>query len=367
MAYPCEEVCDGVDNDCNGDADEEGATGGTEWYFDADRDGYGTDGFRVTACTAPSEDYVAQSGDCDDATAGVNPGAQEYCSGRDDDCDDLTDYDDDSVAGLKTWYINQDGDAYGVDDPETNREACDPPLKYAYDPGDCDDTDPLVNPSAIERCDGADNDCDGFTDDEDEDMVGEGTWYADTDGDGFGSAVSGSMEQCAQPDGHVDNNSDCDDTNALISPDGEEVCNESDDDCDDLIDEGLTITAYEDADGDGHGTMEGAALSVCSIADGLSAEATDCDDSDGGVYPGATETCNDTDDDCDGVTDEGVTTTYFRDADADGYGTPEESVEACSQPMVFQRTGQTAMTTIPPPTLAAPKRATVWTMTATKK
>ena len=80
--------------------------------LDADRDGYGTEAFAVTACAAPSEDYVAEAGDCDDGTAGVNPGAQEFCSGRDDDCDGKVDYDDDDVEGLKVWYLNQDGDGF---------------------------------------------------------------------------------------------------------------------------------------------------------------------------------------------------------------------------------------------------------------
>ncbi len=61
----------------------------------------------------------------------------------------------------------------------------------------------------------------------------------------------------------------------------------------------------------------------------------DCDDDEPGVHPGATEICNDLDDDCDGVTDgedaEGATT-WYADSDGDGYASPNVSVESCDPP-----------------------------------
>lgn len=55
----------------------------------------------------------------------------------------------------------------------------------------------------------------------------------------------------------------------------------------------------------------------------------DCDDNDPNVNPEAVEDCNGIDDDCDGVADEGVITTYYRDFDYDGYGDPSVSEESC--------------------------------------
>jgi len=161
VANPGEvEVCDGYDNDCNGTVDDLG---------DADGDGY-------SICD-----------DCDDADPAVNPAAAEVCdNGIDDDCDGAVD-------------AAQDGDGDGFD-------VC----------ADCDDTDAATYPGAFEDCfDGVDNDCDGLVDD-----------GSDDDGDG--------VTTC---DG------DCDDADASISPDVvEDGCaipaDGLDNDCDGQTDEG---------------------------------------------------------------------------------------------------------------------------------
>jgi len=78
---PAEEVCDGVDNDCDGDVDEAVMV---TWYDDLDGDGYGT-GAAQSGCEAP-EGSAAAAEDCDDANAAVNPEAKEHCAdGMDDD------------------------------------------------------------------------------------------------------------------------------------------------------------------------------------------------------------------------------------------------------------------------------------------
>jgi len=85
------EVCDGVDNDCNS------ATVDTNtWYHDVDGDGYGGD-LSATSCTQPST-YVANSDDCEDTDADVNPSAIEVTNGYDDNCDLLVDGDDPALV-----------------------------------------------------------------------------------------------------------------------------------------------------------------------------------------------------------------------------------------------------------------------------
>ncbi len=97
-----------------------------------------------------------------------------------------------------------------------------------------------------------------------------GTWYADADGDGYGDADS-VVTACDQPDGTVDDSTDCDDADPAIHPDAEPGCDGKDHDCDGAID--------NDADGDGH-TDE-----ACG--------GDDCDDGDASTYPFAPEICED--------------------------------------------------------------------------
>jgi len=61
-------------------------------------------------------------------------------------------------------------------------------------------------------------------------------------------------------------------------------------------------------------------------------QGVDCDDQDPAVYPGALETCNGSDDDCDGDTDEDVKNTYYEDADSDSYGNSSLTTQACNPP-----------------------------------
>ncbi len=86
-----EEVCDGQDQDCDGEIDEGASTDAPTWYEDRDGDGYGDASRAAVACQAPAG-FVERAGDCDDGEASVNPGATEVCgNGVDDNCnEDIT-------------------------------------------------------------------------------------------------------------------------------------------------------------------------------------------------------------------------------------------------------------------------------------
>ena len=311
-AYPgASESADGVDNDCDGTVDE-----GTSAYDD-DGDHYTEDG-----------------GDCDDADPAVNPGATETCNGIDDDCDGATDEDDASDA--PTWYADADGDGYG--NASFDQTACSQPSGYVSDSSDCDDGDASTHPGAIETCDGDDDDCDGNTDDDD--TTDASTSYSHPDGDGYGYSSTTSTA-CSAPSGHVSDSSDCDDADSAVHPGATEICDGVDNDCDGLSDDADssvtgTSTWHPDGDGDGYGSSS-ASVDSCSAPSGYLADDSDCNDGMATIHPGATETCNGYDDDCDGLSDDddsGVTgtSTFYADGDGDGYGDSSSSTSACSQP-----------------------------------
>ena len=291
LAQP-EETCDGRDNDCDGLVDE-----GLElvWYRDQDRDGVGTAEVEVRACLRP-EGFVSTSGDCDDTDAQRAPGLDEVCDNKDNDCDDTideealrpyyvdadgdgygdpdratircaplegevadgTDCDDEDddrhpgklevcdevdnncTDGLSdepylNFYLDQDGDGYGRNDSLI--KACRRPENYALDSGDCNDASNQDHPGANERCDGLDNNCD--------DQVDEGlallALYPDQDGDGFG-AQNGQMTQaCLGTPNLAEGQTDCDDADPSRYPGAPEWCDGVDQNCDQTIDNNLSI------------------------------------------------------------------------------------------------------------------------------
>ncbi|MCP4921517.1 MAG: hypothetical protein GY913_31865 [Proteobacteria bacterium] len=222
------EICNDIDDDCDGKVDES-PVDGLDWSLDADGDGYGDPATTQNVCTAPPN-RVPDATDCDDTDPDAHPGAEESCNGADDDCDGVTDEDG---VDASPWYVDEDGDEYGVGDATY---ACDAPDGMTALLGDCDDTEPGVYPDADEYCNGVDDDCDGAIDDH---AVDAPTWYQDDDGDGYGASDS-PITACDKPDAASESDGDCDDDAFGTNPGAADGCNGLDDDCSGVVDDGST-------------------------------------------------------------------------------------------------------------------------------
>jgi DNA-binding beta-propeller fold protein YncE len=287
------ESCNGLDDDCDGAVDES--------YADHDADG-------DADCLDADDDNdgVEDGEDCSPFAPTIFPDAPELCNGLDDDCDD--EVDEPGAEGCTDRYRDIDGDGYGdLNAPMVCLCLPNPASYYtATVPGDCDDLKPQVNPGEQDICDGLDNDCDGLTDE---------LTNLDTDGDG--------IPDCADPDDDNDtylDEVDCGSVNPTIYPGAPEVCNGTDDDCDGQNDEqdaeGCTAH-WLDVDEDGWGDDTQPSLCLCGPQAGTqyqTNQAGDCNDLNGAVYPTAEELCNGIDDDCDDQVDEDGS----KDTDGDG-------------------------------------------------
>jgi Putative metal-binding motif len=184
------EICDGIDNNCDGNTDE----GFTD-----------TDGDNIKDCVDPDDDNdtVLDGADNCPLTANTsqanNDGDSEgdACD-ADDDNDGVLDANDCAPFDNTKWqngnfYVDADGDAYGTGILQSVCYGANTPTGYATVAGDCNDGNNAVNPGATEICDGIDNDCDGSTD--------EG--FTNTDGDG--------LADCVDPDDDNDGVLDGDD------------------------------------------------------------------------------------------------------------------------------------------------------------
>ena len=293
------EVCgDGKDNNCDGSQNDENAVYCIKFYTDADSDTYGT-GTPKCFCAATGSYKTTKSGDCDDTSATIKPGVVEICDGKDNNCDGKTDE-----------GCDDDGDGYC----DANLVMVGTPAICKNGGGDCDDNNATIyKGKASETCDDKDDDCNGVVDN-----------GCDDDKDGY----CDSAHKIGSPPGKVcsKGTDDCDDFNFDVHPGAVEVCNNKiDDDCDgSQNDENAAgcLNFYFDADNDAYGIT---AKKCLCVAEGFfRAKASgDCVDNNANIKPGATETCDGVDNDCNNVIDDENATgckIYYLDNDKDGYG-----------------------------------------------
>ena len=200
------EICDGLDNDCDGNFDN-GLTF-NDYFLDADGDQFGTPFVMITACQEQIG-YVMDSTDCNDDDAAINTAGIEICGNQiDEDCS-------------------------GADLPCSNL-GCTDPAACNFDPIANNDDGSCILP-INEICDGLDNDCDGVADN----GLLFSDYFSDADADGYGVELLGNF--CEAPgDVSATLGGDCNDADAAINPGATEICSPADENCDGLINEGLT-------------------------------------------------------------------------------------------------------------------------------
>ena len=286
------EFCDHLDNDCDGEVDEGVLVFS---YADQDQDGFGG-GEAAVSCTKPPG-HVLNKSDCDDNDPNLHPGAPELCDGSDNDCDDLVD----EGLGVGDECFEGLGLCMAI-----GQIACGPDLQpYCTAP---------ELASSPEICDWMDNDCDGQVDEAltQELLCGESDVWACTLGASYQYCVEGQYTSWTLCDAVVP---------------AAEICDGVDNDCDGETDEELT-QSKPCGDSNVGECKYGVAHNYC-----LSGKPTNWQDCD--AILSAAEVCDGKDNDCDGMTDEGLALIFFKDFDGDSFGNPFAPTQACTQPQGF--------------------------------
>ncbi len=254
----------------------------TTYYKDSDADGFGWNDSTMSICNdIPPLGYVANNIDCNDLIdygETIYPGATELCNLIDDNCNGLI---DDGLPEF-TYYADADSDGFGDIDVSIISCQDSPPAGYVTDSSDCNDANYLIHELKL--------------------------FFADMDGDLFGDSLNAAYFcEIIAPAGYVSNYLDCNDADILINPVTNEICNDIDDNCNLEIDEGLPVqTLFIDADDDGYGDNQIFIITCMLEMEGYVSNNLDCDDTNPAVYPGAEETLNGLDDNCNELIDEGL-------------------------------------------------------------
>jgi hypothetical protein len=291
------EVCNALDDDCDGTIDEPGTPDCTTWFADRDQDGVGAPSDSRCQC-GPDADgpYTAQTGDdCDDTSEGVHPGAAETCNGRDDTCDGKTDAEDPDLVPAPCE------DAVGV------CEGAEHPVDDCVDGAwlACSDVVYLVHAPAYQAlvetsCDGLDNDCDGEVDDDFSVTGPDGSTYQGVGTPcGVGACTGGSTVCTADQVGV---------TCGGPAPSTNELCDGLDDDCDGLTDADdpdLALSANVPCESQA-GVCQGAVkpASRCSEGGWRPCIEADYQAWSADFQTGVERACDGLDNDCDGAADE---------------------------------------------------------------
>jgi hypothetical protein len=327
------------------------------YYADTDNDGYGNILSSQVNCVAIAG-YVLTNTDCNDGNALINPAITEVCGNDlDDNCSGIID------EGCAVLGCTDESACNYNPQSNTNDQSCIYPELYYNCQGNClndSDNDGICNELEVSGCTDetacnydvlatdntgcnyaeagydcegnclADTDsdgvCDGFevvgcmdqsacnydasaTDQgtciyPEQDYDCNGQCLLDDDGDGICNAFE--IQGCTNPNACNFNDAATDDDGSCIAPQTE-ICNQLDDDCDGVVDNGVQyFDYYLDNDGDGFGDafMENTCSAVTNPSWVL--EFGDCQDNNANVYPTQLESCNSEDDNCNGQIDEGV-------------------------------------------------------------
>ncbi|MBT6573695.1 hypothetical protein HOM83_01505 [Candidatus Falkowbacteria bacterium] len=276
---PSDEVCDGVDNNCDGEVDEDllNACGQC-----GDVPAEVCDGEDNDCDGEVDEGLLNDCGQCGDAPA-------EVCDGEDNDCDGLID--ESFPVGFECLAAGECGS--GV--LECNQDGTGVICSVAV--GGSEDA------SVPEVCgDNLDNDCDGMVDTLDDEC--------DCEPGATMSCGTTDVGVCQYGESFCENDGSWSDCVGNVEPATEEACNGLDDDCDGAVDQDEV-----DSDADGEMVCEG-----------------DCSDGDPAVNSGADELCNGQDDNCDGAVDEG----YYVGVPCLGYGACGAGVYECANDFGYQ-------------------------------